>query len=106
MTAGRKLEPGLKAVIDRIYRRDPERYRKLIFWVWWNQKRGWKNEVIAEAAAMADENLDGAPDWWAYLTKLLPKASGRYHEKQAADYKKDDLNSIKQILAKVFEEIK
>lgn len=91
MTAGRKLEPGLRAVIDKIYRRDPVRYKRVIVWVKRCQKLGWKDEAIREAATMGDSFIDGAPNWFAYLTKLLPKAAGRTSETKSDEHKSADM---------------
>ena len=92
MKPGKKLtDPSLKAVTDKIYKRDPKRYQRLIHWVWFNQKAGWSNGAIREALSMADEYLDQAPEWWAYLQKVLPKGAGRASEKVSDEHKRADM---------------
>ena len=72
--AGRKLNVIIARETAPIFARDPARYKRLCGWVWWAQKHGWQDEVIANALHTATNYLDAAPNWWAYLTKLLPKA--------------------------------
>lgn len=86
--------PELKALLDRIYKRDPVRYQRLIQWVWTERKVGWSEGALIETLKMADPYLDVAPNWWAYCTKLLPKATGRDNEKKAAELKQMEAGFI------------
>lgn len=104
--AGRKLSPELKAVTDPIFKRDPERYKNLIRWVWWYQSHGASDESIINCLLMADNyngvmsknRLDLVTDWWSYLTKLMPKASGKAHEQESNDYKAEEKRFLDKIL--------
>jgi hypothetical protein len=99
--AGRKLSPIIAQETDAIYRRNPERYQRLCLWVWTNQKAGWPDEAIANALRMASPYLDQAPSWWAYLTKLLPKAKAQAHEQENDAFKTGELNSFAAILKSI-----
>lgn len=92
-TRGKITNERLKAVLDRIYRRDPIRYKQIVVWVWRNQKAGWTDDAMALTCEMADPYLDYCPNWFAYLNKLLPKATGRENERKSQQYK----NEIKEI---------
>ena len=85
--AGRKLNPLIAVHTARIYGRDPIRYKNLILWVWRHQRLGWPDEAIANCLVMADDYLDDAPDWFAYLTKLLPKAKAKAFEQESDNHK-------------------
>ena len=99
--AGQKLNPIIAKETEPIYRRDPKRYERLIIWVWHNQRIGWPDEAIANALRMADAYLDVAPNWWAYLTKVLPKAKAAAHEQESNEFKQGDLNSFKSIMKEI-----
>jgi hypothetical protein len=95
---GRKLTPELKAVIDPIYQRDPERYKNLCRWVWWQQSRGASDESIINCVKLADAYLLSVGDWWPYLTKLMPKSSAKAFEDENNEYKKQGSESWKNLL--------
>ena len=98
---GQKLSPELNAVILPIYKRDPVRYARLCLWVWRQQKYGATDESIIKAVELAGERIHMAPDWFAYLTKLMPKASARAHEEENDGYKKADLTQVGAIMRKI-----
>ncbi len=96
--SGQKLSAELKAIIDPVYNHDKARYQRLCRWVWTCQKAGWPDEAIGKAVELAGENVHKVNDWFGYLTKLLPKASGRAHEDEAQRYKREELDFFTKLL--------
>lgn len=84
---GKKLSPIIAVHTAEIFGRDPIRYKNLILWVWRHQRLGWPDEAIAQCLVMADAHLDDAPDWFAYLTKILPKAKAKAFEQESDNHK-------------------
>lgn len=85
-----KLDPELAVVSGRIYGSDPVRYARLIVWIKRQQKYHCSDESIKICLQLAEPYIARAPDWWAYLTKLMPKASARASEAANNRYKKSD----------------
>ena len=95
---GKSLQHPLKAVIEPIYKSDPVRYRRLIHWVWFNQKQGWPDEALIEAIKLAGPNIHKANNWWKLLTFLLPKAKGRASEHESYVHKVEIRETTQQFL--------
>ena len=88
--AGKKLNPIIARETAPIYARNPRRYQRLCLWVWHQQRIGWPDEAIADALSAAAPWIDGAKDWWLYLTFLLPKAKGQATEAESTQHKAGD----------------
>lgn len=95
---GQKLDPALKAIIDPVYESNKTRYANICRWVWWAQRQGWPDETIGKAVELAGDRLHTVDNWWAFLTRLLPKASGRAHEDEAQRYKREEMNFLSSLL--------
>jgi hypothetical protein len=85
--AGKALDPEIKKACDKIYLKDPMRYTAIARWVWWAQKQGWSDEAITECFKMAEPSIHAATNWWAYLTRLLPKAKAQATEQESSRHK-------------------
>lgn len=89
------LDPRVKALADRIYCRNPRRYRPLIVWIREAIKHHYRNEVIAGALKEADRYIDGVREWWSYLNKVVDKVEknmnagehDRLHEQRKQELK-------------------
>jgi len=91
--------------VDRLYKRGPERYRKLIVWVNWANGKGFSNDLILSALqSLEAKERAGEPVayFWPYCMRTLEKiVKDRQHE----HYKHGDLNSVRAILQRVFAEV-
>ena len=96
---------SILVIADRLYKRDPARFKKIIVWVNWASKDGWPNEMMLEALQILEgKELSGAPVelWWPYLYRVMQKHRTQRLQREGEGYKKGDLNSIRSILSDVF----
>ena len=99
--------PALEAA-QRIYERDPARYRKLIVWVHARRKQGWSDDRIHRALRALEAKLskgEHVEDWWPYLDRALQWIRTRDLQKENDGYKHQAPNQLKVILKKIFSEI-
>ena len=100
--AGRKLEGDLKLACDAIYRSDPEKFKRLVEWVYRYQRAGWSDEKLAEALRMYYPHRNNGVAWWKYLTSLLNPAHTKVLQNHNEELKHADLTTAGEVLKKVF----
>jgi hypothetical protein len=85
----RGLDPRIKEVADRIYHKDPDRFRRLITWIKDKEKRDYPVEVIVETLSQfeARDRNTKIKDWWPYMERIHTKVYGQWNEAQAARVK-------------------
>src|SRR4030095_4874643 len=93
----------MKRAMDKLYRSDPARFRRLVVWVN-TSRRKCSDEQIRDALLefMDFERRNGAVDnWWTYLTKVLEKSVVRARiravEKHHADIKAEEAEWLRRL---------
>ena len=72
--SGPSLAERIAAAVERLYRRDPARYAKLVVWGRTVKKQGHRAVDVAEALEHMEQLEDRGvrPDpWWPYMMKML-----------------------------------
>lgn len=102
-----KLPTRIYQAADCIYRRDPQRYHKLIVWCYDARKRHWSDDRIVRALVALDKKLakgEAVEDWWPYLNRALAWIRTKELEKENDGYKTADLTSARSIMKKLFQD--
>ena len=109
----KELSPIL-LVLDRIYRRDPERFHRLIVWLKWAQKEAWPYELIFLALQALDKkeledarrnapSTERLVDWWPYLYTVMRRIRTKRLQAEGEQYKEYEPNSVSSIFQKILE---
>ena len=81
----------LRSIIERLYKSDQKKFRRLFLWAITMRKEGWSEQAIYEALKMSEKTIPFVDNFWPYVTKLLPKGSGRAAEKRSDEHKRGDM---------------
>lgn len=95
---GRKLCADLRAPADQLFNSNPQRFHKLVKWIWLQLSRGHEEiDIIAALISLRgrEENYGQLDDWWAYLEgangsgqSMIERVRSRRLQGEASDYKK------------------
>ena len=99
------LPPALRAVADRIYHRDPARFRKLVVWIATARCNRWSDDRIRKVLLALDKREAAGQQietWWPWCQAALKKVRTQELEAAGQAYKHDDLNSVRAILGQIF----
>lgn len=102
------LPAALRLVADRVYRRDPVRFRRLIVWIHDAHKRNWSHDRIRRALLALDKRENEGKQieaWWPWLNAALEKVRTLDLEKENDGFKTAAPNRIRAILGKIFREL-
>ena len=101
------LAPALRTVADRIYRRDPARFRKLVVWIYTARGNRWSDDRIRKVLLALDAREAKGQEieaWWPWCQAGLLKVRTQELEAEGQAYKQDDLNSLRAILGDIYRE--
>lgn len=98
--AAEEVKAVLK-IAERLYRRDKERFRKLIVWVNTKSKANVPAEQMLKALQALEQKEHYAPvrDWWSYLEGTL---DGIDRREEAVRLRRGDPTTVSSILAECF----
>ena len=105
--ATKGLPHALRTVADRIYRRDRDRFRKLVVWIHTARRNRWSDDRIRKVLLALDaREAEGQQieAWWPWCQAALLKVRTQELEAEGQAYKQDDLNSLRAILGDIFRE--
>jgi len=77
------LDENIKAVADRIYASNPERFKKLITWIKQAQKFHYSDPIITEALLRFEPRAGEAARWYPYLDRIIDKVRADYDKRQS-----------------------
>jgi hypothetical protein len=87
------LDPGIKAVADRIYQSDRVKFQKLVVWIKQAEKNGWQTNVVTLALERFEPYAGQVEQWYPYLDKLIYKAdkdiNRDFHEAEHKRHKEE-----------------
>ena len=80
-----KLPPDLKAITDRIYNFDKQRFKNLIKWVYSARKEHFDLALIKDVLERFTKSKIGDPqcDWWAYLNVAINREEGKRNGRES-----------------------
>lgn len=93
------LAERIAGAVERLYRRDPRKYAKIVVWPRTAAKRGYEPEHLAAALERLEEmekQGTGPAVWWPYLSQMMKRM--RAEKTRGDKYAKGNPNSFKAIL--------
>ncbi len=102
--SGQSAPERIAAAVERLYRRDPRRFGKLVVWVRTAAKRTYHPQDIAAALERLEEMEGrgiGPEPWWPYMVRMLQGIWRRRALAEHETYKRDAPNAMKAVLREV-----